>query len=253
MVRSVPAAADLRMPAWQRWAAVLDRLLPGACLLCEASITGDAALCVACHGDLPLLQHACPVCALPTLAEARVCGRCLKRKPEFERLFAALRYAWPANLLVSRLKFQGQFAVLRAIMPLLRELAAHPALTDAAHCLVVPVPLAKRRLASRGYNQAQLLAEAWQGVAGGELRHALMRVRETTAQVGQPRLARARNVRGAFVADRAQVQDQDILLVDDVVTTAATVRSCTKTLLQAGARRVRVLALARAWEPGADR
>ncbi|AVP96880.1 amidophosphoribosyltransferase [Ahniella affigens] len=213
---------------------------------------GDRALCDGCTADLPRLGPACPICALPT-PSSQVCGRCLKKPPEFDQLVAPLRYVWPNSQLVSRLKFHAQLAVLRAVAPLLAEVSVDPEWADTSACVIVPVPLARKRLAHRGYNQAQLLAEAWQREAGGRLRHGLTRVRETAAQVGQSRLARMRNVRHAFVADPVIVREQDIVLVDDVVTTAATVRACTRALSQAGARRVRVLALARALEPGADR
>lgn len=232
--------------------ATLTRFLPAACLLCECAVPGDQALCAGCAADLPRLGPACPVCALPTPG-SQVCGRCLKKPPEFDQLRAPLRYAWPTNQLVSRLKFQARFAVLRAVAPVLTEIAALPDWADAPNSVIVPVPLAPKRLAERGYNQAQLLAETWQRLAGGQLRHGLIRVRETAAQVGQSRLARMRNVRQAFQADAAIVGEQDIVLVDDVVTTAATIRACAKALRAAGAKRVRVLALARALEPGADR
>jgi ComF family protein len=108
------------------------------------------------------------------------------------------------------------------------------------------VPLGRRRRISRGYDQAALLADALARSTGGRrLRAALHRVRETPPQVGQGRAARSANVAGAFVADPA-VRGLDLVLVDDVVTTGATVGAAAQALRTAGARSVRVVALARA-------
>jgi ComF family protein len=111
---------------------------------------------------------------------------------------------------------------------------------------VVWVPLGRRRRIERGYDQAMLLADAFSRASGLRLlRGAMRRVRETPPQVGRDRGSRARNVEGAFAASRA-VTGLDLVLVDDVVTTGATAEAASRALREAGARRITVVALARA-------
>ncbi|MEO6065140.1 MAG: ComF family protein [Lysobacterales bacterium] len=215
------------------------RLLPARCVLCGASGLPDLDLCGGCRDDLPRNAAACATCALPLPVAAAACGVCLRKPPPFVAAFAPLRYRYPVDQLIQRLKFGGDLAVGRVLASLLRDaLPGDWPVPD----LVVPMPLAHGRLRTRGCNQAQELAR---GLPWCVDRNTLARVRETVPQSELDAPARRANVRGAFVACDA-VRGQSVVLLDDVITTGATVRAAAKALLRVGAREVRVLAVARA-------
>jgi len=221
----------MSLPAARRLTALV---FGGACFLCRGA--ADGLLCPACDADLPRLRGPlCPRCALATPA-GEVCGRCLARAPHYDATVAALAYRFPADVLVHALKFQGELA----LAPLLGELlaaavaAAPPGRVDA----VVPVPLSPRRLAARGANQAMELARPAARAAGARLDPDLCeRVRDTPAQVGLPHDERAANVRGAFACPRLAA-GLSIAIVDDVMTTGATLEEIARELKAAGAERV---------------
>lgn len=225
-------------------------VLPALCLVCGERAERAADLCAACRADLPWNDTACARCALPLPIAADRCGACLDEPPPFSATWAALRYAAPIDRLLPRFKFHAGLAEGRLLVTLMREHLPPEAL-DAID-LVVPMPLHRARLGRRGYNQALELARPIAREAGLRLDgDALRRVRATPPQSELDAAQRRRNVRGAFVADAARVGSRGVLLVDDVITTGATVAEAASTLIGAGAREVRVLALARAPRPGA--
>jgi ComF family protein len=211
----------------------LARLLfGGTCFLCRGAAEG--LLCVECDADLPRLgAELCPRCALDSPGGA-LCGRCLARAPHYDATVAALAYRFPADVLVQTLKFRSELA----LAPLLGELlAARVAGADSVTC-VVPVPLARERLAARGYNQALEIARSVARATGARLAPELCeRVRETRAQTELPLEDRSRNVRGAFRAPRL-LEGFTIAVLDDVMTTGATLDEIARTLKGAGAARV---------------
>lgn len=215
------------------------RLLPASCVLCGAAGMSGMDLCAGCRDDLPRNDHACARCALPLADSAAACGACQRTAPPFVAAFAAFRYRFPVDQMVQRLKFGGDLAVGRVLGGLLREALPKE---WAAIDLVVPMPLARARLRARGCNQAQELARSMPWPFDFD---ALRRIRETTPQTELDARARHANVRGAFAAGEA-VRDRSVVLLDDVITTGATVCAATRALLGAGAREVRVVALARA-------
>ena len=155
---------------------------------------------------------------------------------------AAGLFGGPLADAVHALKYGDRPALAR---PLGRWLAARVSLPAGA--VVVAVPLGRRRRLTRGYDQASRLAEHLARASGvPRLVGALRRVRETPPQVGRSRAARAANVAGAFAADPLRVAGKELVLVDDVVTTGSTAEAAARALLAAGARRVTVVALARA-------
>ena len=222
--------------------AALDALVPASCVLCGGKAQ-DEGLCTGCWRDLPWLQEACTICAEP-LAQAARCGRCSRQPPPFDRVRAALRYERPVSDLVTRFKFSGNLAAGRTLGRLLgRHLDAGAGLAVEA---MIPVPLHRRRLAERGFNQAGLLArDAARGL--GRLRiepDLLVRTAATDPQADLPGASRRGNVRGAF-----QVRGTPptaVALVDDVVTTASTVSECARLLRRAGVDYIEVWAVARA-------
>jgi ComF family protein len=222
------------------WVGQLERwLVPPRCLLCGAAGT-DTDLCSGCMAELPVNDSCCGWCALPLPAPVDVCGRCLRRPPPWRRAWAPFRYQWPLDRLESRFKFSGHLACGRVLAERWCAAAPWPALPD----LWVPVPLHRHRLRERGFNQAVELARALGRRTGLPVRtDVLHRVRGTVAQTDLDAVARRRNVRGAFRADH--VAGLHVAIVDDVMTTGATVSECTRVLLAAGAASVDVWALAR--------
>jgi len=200
----------------------------GSCFLCRGG--ARELLCAACDADLPrLAQPLCPRCALPSPGGAR-CGRCLTDAPAYDATQAAIAYDFPGDALVHALKFRGELA----LAPLLAALLAERIGAERVD-YVVPVPLSAERLRRRGYNQA---AEIARHVPGGRLEVALCeRARDAPPQMELPYDARQRNVRGAFRC-RRPLAGASIAVVDDVMTTGATLDELARTLKAAGASRV---------------
>lgn len=222
---------------------LLAVLLPPRCLLCGARGARGDDLCAGCLGDLAANQPACPSCALPLATPAPACGECLRRPPPFSAAWAAFRYQHPLDLLESRFKFHHDLAAGRVLANAMAMRAREAA--PAAPALLVPVPLHPRRLRERGYNQALELARPLAAALGIPLRRdVLARVRDTPAQTGLDAAARRRNLRGAFVA--IDGLPDHVALLDDVMTTGATLRECARVLRRAGVVRVDVWTLARA-------
>jgi ComF family protein len=215
----------------------------GSCFLCRGA--AHDVLCVACDADLPRLPAAlCPRCALLSPAGA-VCGRCLARPPSFDGTAAALAYAFPADALVHALKFRSELA----LAPLLARLLLQNITGEAVDC-VVPVPMSAMRLRERGYNQAVEIARPLASAARAPLEIALCeRSRDTPAQTDLPWAARESNVRGAFQCTRSLIGAR-VAVVDDVMTTGATLSEIATTLKRAGAARVVNWVVARTFPPG---
>lgn len=208
-----------------------------ACVLCGAPGT---ALCPGCHGDLPRLGTACERCGEP-LPVAGVCGHCLRTPPPFDGTRALFRYASPVSELVLRLKFQGALHLAKQLGRLLAEqLAAVEPRPD----LIIPVPLHPARLATRGYNQALELGRPLARAFGVPLGPTLCaRVRDTAAQSNLDPDGRRRNVRGAFAVNGPV--PARVAILDDVITTGATLAELARVLRRAGAHHVEAWALAR--------
>ena len=205
-------------------------LFGGSCYLCRGAAHG--VLCEDCDADLPRLGTAhCPRCAL-TSPGGTVCGHCLTRPPAFDATNAALAYAFPADVLVQALKFRGELA----LAPVLGGLLAR-CISERADW-IVPVPLSGERLRARGYNQALEIARHVSGATGTRLAlDACRRSRDTPAQMDLPLAERARNVRGAFECPRL-IGSGTVAVLDDVMTTGATLDEVAATLKRAGAARV---------------
>lgn len=218
----------------------LKRLLPAQpCLLCGA-LNRNGVCCAACLYELPRLQSAhCPTCALPTLA-GETCGKCLQHPPAFDRTVAAFSYSFPVNQLVKALKFHEGFVVVDLLAD---ELAAR--ITETAD-LIVALPLHPTRLRERGFNQSHLLAARLSGRLGIPLIDACERIRDTPPQSSLPWKERDKNMRKAFALTReSAIHGKQIAIVDDVMTTGASIGELALTLKQAGASRVSAWVVAR--------
>ena len=191
----------------------------------------------------------CTTCALPVPPGVPICGACLRDPPPMAQCLAALPYAWPWSMCLGHWKFEGDVGLTR---PFARLMLAAPGVRDALDAAehVLPTPMSAARLGQRGYNPALLLARR---LARSRTRaDLLLRTRDTPPQRSLPRAQRLKNVRGAFQVDplRAQaLQGRRVVLVDDVMTTGASVREAAAALRAAGAAQVTVLVLARTDEP----
>jgi ComF family protein len=217
-----------------------DKLLAQDCLLCGAGSAG-AILCAACADDLPRLPAAlCPRCALPTpLGE--VCGRCLSKPPSFDATIAAFRYGFPLDKLVQSFKYAHRLALGNYFGEQIAGLAQELEVD-----FLLPLPLHPLRLRERGFNQAQELARSISRLRGWPIDARMCsRTRHTPAQAALPWRERAKNVRGAFYC-AADLAGKRIALVDDVMTTGASLDECARTLKLHGAASVTLLVVARA-------
>ena len=200
-------------------------LFGGSCFLCRGR--ADDLICADCDADLTRLDFPlCPRCALASPGGA-VCGRCLSTAPHYDNTRAVVAYEFPADALVHSLKFRGELA----LAPLLASLLADRTRADNVDH-VVPVPLSTKRLRERGYNQSVELARH---LRKDRLDFALCeRTRDARPQIELPYDERQRNVRGAFRCTRSLVGAR-IAVVDDVMTTGATLNELARTLKAAGA------------------
>ena len=224
----------------------LRRALPQSCALCIAPC-GDALLCPDCRVALPALGPACPVCALPS-PQAAVCGACLRRAPPFDATIAAWRYAFPVDRLLHAFKYGGHLALAE---PLAEGLAGAVACHDSEVDSIVALPLAAARQRERGFNQAHEIAKRIARRTKRTLLPALARVRDGVPQAALPWRERARQVRNAFAATH-RIDDRRIALVDDVMTTGATLAAAAKALRLAGAARIELWVVARTLPIGQD-
>lgn len=218
------------------------------CLLCRQSAA--ATLCRGCVAQLKTLAigtHQCRQCALPLEANAIYCGECLTRPPAFDRIVAPFVYAHPVDYLIGRAKHHHCWRSTCALKALLAQHVGDyyrplPKRQWPTH--VIAVPLHWRRQMSRGFNQTHALARAAAGAIGLSLSAAaLKRSRATERQQGLNRKQRLHNLHGAFCA--ANLHGKRLALVDDVVTTATTVREISNVLRRAGAAEVHIWTLAR--------
>src|SRR5262245_14005096 len=226
--RSAPSCATVHMGRQDSMRARLARLVfGGSCFVCRGA--ASAMLCESCDADLPGLRGPlCPRCALESPRGA-VCGRCLAEPPHYDATIAALAYAFPADVLVHALKFRGELA----LAPFLGKLILEKISVGSVDC-IIPVPLSAARLRERGYNQAVEIARQ----LGGKLElDACARERDAPPQAGLDREARRRNVRRAFRCGRGFAGER-VAVVDDVMTTGATLDELARTLKAAGAASV---------------
>lgn len=218
-------------------------LLPPRCLLCAEPGADGHDLCATCAASLNPGYSACAQCALPLGQPAAACGRCLRQPPPYTHTIAAGLYQFPLDALLPRFKFHADLAAGRELVRLLLAVARHAERPQA----LIPVPLHPQRLRQRGYNQALELARPLSRALELPLQAGLLRrIRATAAQSELDAAARRRNVRGAFAVSADASLPDHVALIDDVMTTGATVSECARVLRRAGVARVDLWLVARA-------
>jgi ComF family protein len=233
--------------------AVVDGILPPRCLACGTIVDEPDALCGPCWAAMTFFAPPwCAVCGLPfphPMGDDAICADCARDRPSWDRARAVLRYDKHSRRLVLALKHADRTHLARALGGWMRRAGAE--VLDGAD-LVLPVPLHWTRLFARRYNQAGLLAHAIRAAGGPPVAPDwLVRRRRTPSQGRLGATARARNVRGAFALRPGRsIRGKRIVLIDDVLTTGATVEECARVLRRAGAEFVGVLTLARALRAG---
>jgi ComF family protein len=234
----------------------LDLLLPPCCAACDNPVSVQGQLCPACFGGTNFVSAPqCAVCGVPFAAMEQggpeaLCPGCREHRPVFRQARAALRYDDQARRLILPLKHGDRIELSRILAPMMARAGA--ALLARAEILV-PVPLHRRRLFERRYNQAAVLAYAVGRLAGRPVvPDGLARTRRTAPLDEKSPEERAREVAGSFAVRPSRLEriaGRSVLLVDDVMTSGATANACTAALLQAGAVAVDVLVAARVPDP----
>jgi ComF family protein len=231
-------------------AGLVDLLYPPRCLACMAATDAPHGLCPACWKETHFIAGAaCAKCGTPLMGETvegDLCDGCLRRPPAWDRGAAAVVYARAGRRVVLALKHGDR---LDTVGPLAAWMTAAGRGLIAEADLIAPAPLHWLRLMKRRYNQSAELARSIGRAAGRPVAADLLtRTRATRPQEGMDRDARAANQAGAFAVTRrwrARLPGRSVLLVDDVLTSGATLSACADCLRAGGAARVDVLALAR--------
>lgn len=218
-----------------RW---YQQILPNYCVLCDSPSAHP--LCNFCVSNLPIIEHCCERCALPLPADAELCGECLQRPPAFDSAISVFSYQAQIPWLINQFKHRRQHAIGKQ----LTRACVNALPSNADYDQIIPVPLHWARLLQRGFNQAERIAMP---VAQHLQRPLVRAVRKTRLSKHQQNLTRKQRLANAklnFEVCR-DVDQQRILLVDDVMTTGATLESISTLLRRAGAAEITVLTLAR--------
>ncbi len=240
----MPEAGPGKRPAYllNHWFWIgMDWLFPATCGGCEKP---GQRWCSACHQQVEIIGMAvCQRCGKP-FPSSGLCPDCVTTPPPYESMGSWGIYGGPLRLAIHRLKYKRDIGLGDFFSQFLIQCFID---RNWPVDLIVPVPLSKRRLEERGYNQSDLLARPIARALGIRYENkGVIRVKETPTQVGLNAVERKKNVIGAFHADHTRIAGARLLIVDDVTTTGATIEACTKALLEAGASQVWGLTLARA-------
>ena len=221
------------------------------CYLCHSPIktasTQAHLICDACHQDLAHLFNCCRVCSLPLTSDRNsTCGQCLTHSPLFTQTVAAYHYERPISDFITQFKFTGKREPLDFMCQDLTTRIKQVYRTQILPQLIIPVPLHDKRLRQRGFNQAYLIAQKLSQRLDIKIDNQIAtRTRNTLSQVDLDASQRIKNLRDAFKV--AAIPELDVAIVDDVVTTGTTANELARNLIRAGAKRVDIWCLARAY------
>lgn len=207
------------------------------CMLCAATETTSLGLCRPCETELPhLSEEHCNQCALPSHAET--CGRCLSNPPAFDKTDALFDYVFPINAVIQAYKYNQQLQTSWMLGSLLGNKVSATGID-----MIVPMPMHPQRLKERGFNQALEIAKNLPSAQIVNYQD-VVRIKNTSPQASLPLKARAKNIRNAFQTN-IELTGLRIAIVDDVMTTGASLNELAKTLKKAGANHVECWVIAR--------
>lgn len=214
------------------------------CILCASHYGGDFGLCAPCMADLPWHRAAqCPQCAL--LSNGGLCGACLSNQPHFDATTAAFTYDYPLDGLLQHYKYNASLNLARTFAALWLDYQHIQNTKKHTTDLIIPMPMHEKRLSERGFNQALEIAKRLSNAFTIPLDYtACQRVKYTPPQASLKLKDRIKNIRGAFHCQRP-LHNLNIAVIDDVMTTGASLDELAKTLKQAGAARVECWVIAR--------
>lgn len=228
----------------------LNFLFPNhSCLICRTEINKSKheLICDACVSKLPVSKNTCAKCGQRIGLHSIVCDRCKKAEWHFDKAVSVFVYVGEVVEMVLRLKYNAEGDVAKAVAPFMVNCITTTGLNvEKETPLLIPVPLTPKRLKARGYNQAELLAKEISARTGIPVEtSAIARIKQTEKQQDMTAKQRAENLKNAFsVLNKSLVEGKTILLIDDVLTTGATVNECSRMLKKAGAKRVYAITIA---------
>jgi len=230
---------------------LLDTLFPRRCVFCDsARVETKSFLCGECRESIRVISRPfCSQCGLPTpglaLQSNGLCGRCLSAPPPYMRARYGVYYEGQLREALIRFKYYAALSLGNTLSDALTA-AFHRHYEATEFDVIIPVPVHRKRLFKRGFNQAVILAAKLSSKAMLPLdRRSLIKLMDTVPQARLPKAERVKNLRNSFgILDNGNVREKRILLVDDVTTTGSTITEATKTLLKAGASQVDALVLA---------
>lgn len=222
---------------------IIDLLVPHHCVVCSKPVfSNNLYCCESCFDQLPFQQNACSVCGQQFNAQSDICGQCINNPPEFESCFCAFAYQSPIRELIQSFKYQQQPALATLLSRLLYQEVCDQQL-ELPEALI-PVPMHYSRLRERGYNQAQLLATEIGKLSNIKVDNCLIKKSKITpTQASLSRKQRIRRIKGSFIANQ-KAPYSSVAIIDDVVTTGATISEITKILKQKGVDSIQIWAIA---------
>ena len=218
------------------------------CVLCDSEVYEKTSICDACRIHLPVAEYACKVCALPLEndVKSKICGQCISEMPYVDYAVNLFHYAAPVDYLISQMKFHQQLSVAAVLANLLKHHIESNELEYGFPDALIPVPLFKKRLASRGFNQSlEIIKPLAKSQNIPILLNVIERSKNTAVQTNLSKQSRIKNVLGCFSLLK-KPKESHIVIVDDVVTTGATTNALAKLLKESGVEKVGVWSLARA-------
>lgn len=224
---------------------LLNLIIPIRCLACQRPSKQKKPLCKACETQMPILKNICRHCAakLPEDAPKQMCGQCIKQPPFFTKTIALFCYEDIIVKLITGLKFHQELNVAKLLSHLFCEHIINEKVT--VPDIIMPVPLHKKRLKERGYNQAVEIAKPIAKKFNIPLLiNACVRIRYTKPQIEMPSELRKQNIKNAFEIKKS-IAGLSIAIIDDVMTTGNTVNELSKMLMKSGAKQVEIWCIAR--------
>ncbi|MBU2711980.1 ComF family protein [Zooshikella harenae] len=224
---------------------IINHLIPIPCLLCGVTTSFECRICSPCQKNLPSFKVACQTCGLPVYsANTYRCGHCIAKPTTINRTVCGFSYQFPVDKLILQFKYHQQLGIGETLSQLLAEKIQQQYLDDALPEQIIPVPMHPKRLASRGFNQAALISKQLSKQLSIPINtQSCQRVVETKPQEGLNANQRCKNLQHAFT--RTNTVSPHIAIVDDVITTGATINALVETLSSADVTRIDVWSLAR--------